>query len=98
MKFGLMPAADMRQPPHELQAHQVLRKGGRHMARLLSMANLTVGALLMFALSDIAGWTWFENSASKIIVFILSMLLVGNGIILAFREEEAGVRRSRGAA
>jgi hypothetical protein len=52
----------------------------------------------MFALSDIAGWTWFENSASKIIVFILSMLLVGNGIILAFREEEAGVRRSRGAA
>jgi hypothetical protein len=68
------------------------------MARLLSMANLTVGALLMFALSDIAGWTWFDNNASKIIVFILSMLLVGNGIILAFREEEAGVRRSRGAA
>ena len=67
------------------------------MARLLSMANLTVGALLMFALSDIAGWIWFENSASKIIVFILSMLLVGNGIILAFREEETGVRRGRAA-
>jgi hypothetical protein len=54
------------------------------MARLLSMANLTVGALLMFALSDIAGWTWFENTASKTI-----------GIILAFREEETGVRRGR---
>ena len=67
------------------------------MARLLSIGNLTVGALLMFALSDIAGWTWFENTASKTIVFILSMLLVGNGIILAFREEESGVRRSRGA-
>jgi hypothetical protein len=30
-------------------------------------------------------------------VFILSMLLVGNGIILAFREEESGVRRGRAA-
>lgn len=65
------------------------------MARLLSMANLTVGALLMFALSDIPGWAWFDNTASRTIVFILSMLLVGNGIILAFREEEGGVRRSR---
>lgn len=67
------------------------------MARLLSMANMTVGVLLMFALSDIAGWTWFENSASKIIVFILSMLLVGNGIILAFKEEGMGLRRGRDA-
>jgi hypothetical protein len=67
------------------------------MARLLSMANLTVGALLMFALSDIAGWTWFDNQGSKLIVFVLSMLLVGNGIILAFKEEETGVRRGRAA-
>jgi hypothetical protein len=67
------------------------------MARLLSLANLTVGALLMFALSDIPGWAWFDNSASKLIVFILSMLLIGNGIILAFREEEPAVRRGRAA-
>lgn len=67
------------------------------MARMLSMANLTVGALLMFALSDIAGWIWFENTASRTIVFVLSMLLVGNGIILAFKDEETGVRRGRGA-
>ncbi len=66
------------------------------MARMLSMANLTVGALLMFALSDIAGWTWFENTASRTIVFLLSMLLVGNGIVLAFNDEEMGVRRGRG--
>jgi len=59
------------------------------------MANLTVGAILMFALSDIAGWTWFENTASKTIVFILSMLLVGNGIILAFRIETSGSSRGR---
>ncbi len=65
------------------------------MARLLSLANLAVGALLMFALSDIAGWAWFENSPSKIIVFILSMLLMGNGVILAFREEETTARRGR---
>lgn len=65
------------------------------MARLLSMANLTVGALLMFALSDIAGWTWFENTASRTIVFLLSMLLVGNGITLAFNNEQMSVRRGR---
>ncbi len=63
------------------------------MARLLSLANLTVGALLMFALSDIASWTWFENQPSKIIVFILSMLLLGNGISLAFKEEGTALRR-----
>ncbi len=66
------------------------------MARVLSMADLTIGALLMFALSDIAGWTWFENTASRSMVFLLSMLLVGNGILLAFNDEETGVRRGRG--
>jgi hypothetical protein len=67
------------------------------MARLLALGNLTVGALLMFALSDIPGWSWFDNSASKIIVFILSMLLISNGVILAFKEEEPAVRRGRAA-
>ena len=66
------------------------------MARLLSWANLLVGGLLLFALSDIAAWAWFSSPTSKLIVFILSFVLVANAVILSFgAEEDAWSRRKR---
>ncbi len=66
------------------------------MSRLLSWANMLVGGLLLFALSDIAGWEWFSSPTSKLIVFILSVLLIGNAVILSFgAEEDAWSRRKR---
>jgi hypothetical protein len=58
------------------------------MSRLLSLANLLVGGLLLFALSDIAGWSWFSSPAARLIAFILSVVLVGNAVILSFGGEE----------
>ncbi|MCX5990981.1 MAG: hypothetical protein NTZ04_01405 [Chloroflexi bacterium] len=58
------------------------------MSRLLSFANLLVGGLLLFALSDIASWSWFSAPAARLIAFILSVVLVGNAVILSFGSEE----------
>ncbi len=58
------------------------------MSRLLSFANLRVGGLLLFALSDIASWSWFSAPAARLIAFILSVVLVGNAVILSFGSEE----------
>jgi hypothetical protein len=56
-----------------------------------------IGGLLLFALSDIA-WIWFASPASRAIVFILSVLLIGNAVMLAFfGDEELSARRSRRA-
>ena len=63
------------------------------MARLLSWANMLVGGLLLFALSDIASWSWFSAPAARLIVFILSVLLVGNAVILPFGSEGQWARR-----
>lgn len=66
------------------------------MARLLSWANLLIGGLLLFALSDIAAWSWFSSPTSKLIVFILSFVLVANAVILSFgAEEDAWSRHKR---
>jgi len=66
------------------------------MSRLLSWANMLIGGLLLFALSDIATWGWFSSPTSKLIVFILSVLLIGNAVILSFgAEEDAWSRRKR---
>jgi len=59
---------------------------------LLSWANFIVGGLLLFALSDIPGWYWFQSPESKLIVFILSVLLVGNAIMLALKSDELWTR------
>jgi hypothetical protein len=58
------------------------------MSRFLGWGNLMVGGLLLFALSDIA-WSWFASPTSRLIVFILSVLLIGNAVMLAFFENEA---------
>lgn len=66
------------------------------MSRLLSWANLLVGGLLLFALSDIAMWYWFSSPTSKLIVFILAVLLISNAVILSFgAEEDTWARRKR---
>ena len=57
------------------------------MTRLLSWVNLIMGLLLFFVLSEIVGWDWFLTPGSKLIVFILSVLLVGNAVFLAFGSE-----------
>jgi len=67
------------------------------MSRLLTLANLMIGGLLLFALSDIA-WIWFGSPVSRLIVFVLSVLLIGNAVMLTlFGDEGLSVRRSRGA-
>jgi hypothetical protein len=58
------------------------------MSRFLGWGNLMIGGLLLFALSDIA-WSWFASPTSRLIVFILAVLLVGNAVMLAFFENEA---------
>jgi uncharacterized membrane protein len=58
------------------------------MSRLLSFANLLVGGLLLFALSDIPSWSWFSAPAARLIAFILSVVLIGNAVILSFGSEE----------
>jgi Ca2+/H+ antiporter len=58
------------------------------MSRVLGWGNLMIGGLLLFALSDIA-WSWFASPTSRLIVFILSVLLIGNAVMLAFFENEA---------
>ncbi|OGO08400.1 MAG: hypothetical protein A2Y61_07025 [Chloroflexi bacterium RBG_13_60_13] len=65
------------------------------MSRFLSWGNLLVGGLLLFALSDIA-WTWFSSPTSRLIVFILSVLLIGNAVMLAFFGDDRPAWRERG--
>jgi hypothetical protein len=62
------------------------------MSRLLSWGNLLVGGLLLFALSDIA-FSWFSSEVSRLIVFILAVLLIGNAVMLAFGEDEVALGR-----
>jgi len=63
------------------------------MGRLLGWANLLVGGLLLFALSDMVSLQWFASPMSRLIAFILAALLLGNGVILAVRSEENWARR-----
>ena len=65
------------------------------MSRLLGWGNLLIGSLLLFALSDIA-WTWFSSPTSRLIVFILSVLLIGNAVMLAFFGEDEAHWERRG--
>jgi hypothetical protein len=58
------------------------------MGRLLGWANLLVGGLLLFALSDIVNLQWFASPMSRLIAFILAALLSSNGVILAVQNEE----------
>ncbi len=54
--------------------------------RLLGYLNLITGLFLFFALAGITDWDWFSSHESQLIVFILGIVLVGNGVLLAFAD------------
>ena len=54
--------------------------------RALGYLNLIMGLFLFFALAGIEDWNWFSSRESQWIVFILGIVLVGNGVYLAFAD------------
>jgi hypothetical protein len=54
--------------------------------RVLGLLNLAAGLFLFFALSGIAEWDWFPTREAASVVFVLSMVMVGNGLWLGFTQ------------
>lgn len=54
--------------------------------RVLSFVNIIVGLFLFFALSGITQWGWFPSRGSATMAFIVSMLMIGNGLLLGYSE------------
>jgi len=52
--------------------------------RMLSFLNILMGLFLFFVISGIAGWNWFPTRESALVVYFLSMIMVGNGLLLGF--------------
>lgn len=63
------------------------------MTMLLSWINAAAGLVLFYAISDISDWKIFDSPGSKILPFILGLVLFLNAVYLAIGKEGL-VRRS----
>ncbi len=64
------------------------------MSQLLCWINVAAGLILFFAMSGISSnWVLFSTPEAKIFPFILGILLLGNGVYLAFASEASWAQR-----
>ena len=63
------------------------------MTMLLAWINAAAGLVLFYAISDISDWNIFNSPGSKILPFILGLVLFLNAVYLAVGREGL-VRRS----